>query len=100
MSLPGWGLIPSSATDPSIGFKTINLTSETFANIAWFREPFRRCLFLHRVRVARHLGNNPQGTGNGRISDYLCSGERIQNLGLMQNFTRRELLKLGTAAAV
>jgi hypothetical protein len=34
MSLLGWGLIPSSATDPSIGLKTINATLETFANTA------------------------------------------------------------------
>src|SRR5271169_7241628 len=31
---------------------------------------------------------------------YLCSGECIYIFGVMQNFTRRELLKIGTAAAV
>jgi len=41
-----WGLIPSWATDPSIGFKTINARSETIKTMASFREPFRsqRCL--------------------------------------------------------
>jgi putative SOS response-associated peptidase YedK len=41
-----WGLIPSWAKDPSIGYKTINARAETVATTASFREPFRsqRCL--------------------------------------------------------
>ena len=41
------GLIPSWATDPSIGFKTINARFETVTTTASFRDPFRtqRCLF-------------------------------------------------------
>jgi putative SOS response-associated peptidase YedK len=41
-----WGLIPSWATDPAIGFKTINARSETAATTASFRDPLRaqRCL--------------------------------------------------------
>jgi putative SOS response-associated peptidase YedK len=41
-----WGLIPSWANDPSIGYKTINARAETVATTALFREPFRsqRCL--------------------------------------------------------
>ena len=40
------GLIPSWATDPSIGFKTINARSETITTTASFSDPFRarRCL--------------------------------------------------------
>jgi len=45
-SLARWGLIPSWATDASIGFKTINARSETVANKPAFRDAFvsRRCL--------------------------------------------------------
>ena len=37
-----WGLIPSWATDPSIGARTINARSETAFNKSSFREPLRR----------------------------------------------------------
>src|SRR5271157_2676624 len=45
-SLARWGLIPSWATDASIGFKTINARSETVASKPAFRDSFtsRRCL--------------------------------------------------------
>ena len=45
-SLARWGLIPSWATDASIGFKTINARAETVANKPAFRDAFvsRRCL--------------------------------------------------------
>jgi putative SOS response-associated peptidase YedK len=41
-----WGLIPSWAKDPSIGFKTINAMSETAADKPAFRDAmgWRRCL--------------------------------------------------------
>jgi putative SOS response-associated peptidase YedK len=41
-----WGLIPSWATDASIGTRTINARSETVETTPSFREPFRsqRCL--------------------------------------------------------
>jgi putative SOS response-associated peptidase YedK len=46
LSVLRWGLIPSWATDPSGGFKTINARSETVTSTASFREPFKtqRCL--------------------------------------------------------
>jgi putative SOS response-associated peptidase YedK len=45
-SLARWGLIPSSATDASIGFKTINARSEVVSSTPTFRDAFvsRRCL--------------------------------------------------------
>ena len=45
-SLMRWGLIPSWATDPTIGARTINARSETAATKPSFREPLqkRRCL--------------------------------------------------------
>ena len=45
-SLLRWGLIPSWAADPSVGFKTINARSETVTTTASFREPVRsqRCM--------------------------------------------------------
>ena len=41
-----WGLIPSWAKDPTIGFRTINARSETVTTTPSFREPFKsqRCL--------------------------------------------------------
>jgi putative SOS response-associated peptidase YedK len=41
-----WGLIPSWASDASIGFKTINARAETVASKPAFRDSFvsRRCL--------------------------------------------------------
>ena len=41
-----WGLIPSWAKDPSVGYKTINARAETVATTTSFREPFtsQRCL--------------------------------------------------------
>ncbi len=41
-----WGLVPSWAKDPSIGFKTINARAETIASKPAFREAIqrRRCL--------------------------------------------------------
>jgi putative SOS response-associated peptidase YedK len=41
-----WGLIPSWADDPAIGFKTINARAETLAEKPAYRESFRkkRCL--------------------------------------------------------
>lgn len=41
-----WGLIPSWATDPAIGARTINARCETAASKPSFREPLqkRRCL--------------------------------------------------------
>ena len=46
LELMRWGLIPSWAKDPSIGFKTINGMSETAASKPAFREAIRtqRCL--------------------------------------------------------
>jgi putative SOS response-associated peptidase YedK len=46
ISFMGWGLIPSWATDPSIGNKMINARSETVETTPSFRDPFRsqRCL--------------------------------------------------------
>ncbi len=46
MSQMRWGLIPAWASDPSIGYKTINARAETAATMPSFREPFRarRCL--------------------------------------------------------
>jgi putative SOS response-associated peptidase YedK len=46
LSLLRWGLIPAWASDPSIGFKTINARSETVTTTASFSQPFRsqRCL--------------------------------------------------------
>jgi putative SOS response-associated peptidase YedK len=45
-SLARWGLIPSWASDASIGFKTINARAETVASKPAFRDAFvsRRCL--------------------------------------------------------
>jgi putative SOS response-associated peptidase YedK len=37
-----WGLIPSWAKDPSIGFKTINARSETVSTKPTFRSAFRK----------------------------------------------------------
>ena len=41
-----WGLVPSWAKDPTIGFRTINARSETVTTMPSFREPFKsqRCL--------------------------------------------------------
>jgi putative SOS response-associated peptidase YedK len=46
LSMMRWGLVPSGAKDPSIGYKTINARAETVATTASFREPFKsqRCL--------------------------------------------------------
>jgi len=46
ISLMRWGLVPSWATDPSVGNKTINARSETIETTPSFRDPFRsqRCL--------------------------------------------------------
>jgi putative SOS response-associated peptidase YedK len=59
-SLIRWGLIPSWATDPTIGARTINARSETAASKPSFREPLqkRRCLipadaFYEWVRQAK-----------------------------------------------
>jgi putative SOS response-associated peptidase YedK len=42
LSLLRWGLIPSWATDPKVGFKSINARSETVTTTASFRDLFRR----------------------------------------------------------
>ncbi len=46
LSTMRWGLVPSWAKDPGIGYKTINARAETVATTASFREPFKsqRCL--------------------------------------------------------
>ena len=46
LSTMRWGLIPSWANDPSVGYKAINARAETVATTASFREPFKsqRCL--------------------------------------------------------
>jgi putative SOS response-associated peptidase YedK len=46
LSTMRWGLIPSWAKDPGIGYKTINARAETVAMTPSFREPFKsqRCL--------------------------------------------------------
>ena len=46
LSTMRWGLIPSWAKDPGIGYKTINARAETVATTPSFREPFKfqRCL--------------------------------------------------------
>ncbi len=46
LSMMRWGLVPSWAKDPTIGYKTINGRSETVATTPSFREPFKsqRCL--------------------------------------------------------
>lgn len=46
LAIMRWGLIPSWATDPSIGLRTINARAETITTTASFRVPLRtqRCL--------------------------------------------------------
>jgi putative SOS response-associated peptidase YedK len=46
LSMMRWGLLPSWAKDPSVGYETINARAETVATTASFREPFKsqRCL--------------------------------------------------------
>ena len=46
LSTMRWGLVPSWAKDPSIGYKAINARAETVATTPSFREPFKsqRCL--------------------------------------------------------
>jgi putative SOS response-associated peptidase YedK len=46
LALMRWGLIPSWATDPTIGFRTVNSRAETITITPSFRDPFRaqRCL--------------------------------------------------------
>jgi len=46
LSTMRWGLTPSWANDPSVGYKAINARAETVATTASFREPFKsqRCL--------------------------------------------------------
>src|SRR6266851_4977223 len=46
LSTMQWGLVPSWAKEPGIGYKTINARAETVATTASFREPFKsqRCL--------------------------------------------------------
>src|SRR5262249_2698790 len=46
VALLGWGLVPSWASDPKIGFQCINARSETAASKPAFRAAFRkrRCL--------------------------------------------------------
>ena len=46
LSVMRWGLIPSWATDPSVGSKAINARAETVTTTASFRDAFRsqRCL--------------------------------------------------------
>jgi len=48
LSLMGWGLVPSWAKEPSIGYKMINARAETVAEKASFKRllPARRCLVL------------------------------------------------------
>jgi len=48
MQWMGWGLIPSWAKDPKIGYKLINARGETVAEKPSFRAAFkrRRCLIL------------------------------------------------------
>jgi putative SOS response-associated peptidase YedK len=45
-SLAHWGLIPSCATDASIGLKTINARSETITSKPAFRDAFMSRRFL------------------------------------------------------
>jgi putative SOS response-associated peptidase YedK len=46
LSTMRWGLVPSSAKDPSIGYKTINARAESVSTTASFQGPFKsqRCL--------------------------------------------------------
>jgi putative SOS response-associated peptidase YedK len=46
LSTMRWGLVPSWAKDPSIGYKTINARAEIVSTTTSFREPFKsqRCL--------------------------------------------------------
>jgi putative SOS response-associated peptidase YedK len=46
VSIMQWGLVPSWAKGPGIGYKTINARAETVATTPSFREPFKsqRCL--------------------------------------------------------
>src|SRR3989338_5323104 len=46
VSLKRWGLVPSWANDPKIGYKMINARAETVSEKASYRKPFQkqRCL--------------------------------------------------------
>src|SRR5271170_3611173 len=50
-----WGLVPSWAKDPTIGFRTINARSESVTTTPSFREPFKsqRCLDETRGQTGR-----------------------------------------------
>jgi putative SOS response-associated peptidase YedK len=74
-----WGLIPSWAKDPSIGFRTINAMSETAAEKPAFRDAMRlrRCLvpaegFYEWKKLAK--GKQPYNIGMGDDGVFAFAG--------------------------
>ncbi len=85
LSVMRWGLIPSWATDPAIGYKTINARAETVTTTASFRDAFRsqRCLIPADGFYEWQKGGN----GKQPFCFEVAAGELFAFAGLWDQWT-------------
>jgi putative SOS response-associated peptidase YedK len=84
-----WGLIPYWATDPKIGYRTINARAETVATAPAFREAFKR----RRCLVPANGFYEWKKIGNGEKQPYLVAmrdGSPFSFAGLWERWKKGE----------
>jgi putative SOS response-associated peptidase YedK len=93
-----WGLIPSWAKDPSIGYKMINARAETIAEKPSFRDAFkrRRCL----IPADGFYEWQRMGKVKKPLRFYLKSGQPFGLAGLYESWMSPENNRINTCTII
>ncbi len=98
MALCKWGLIPSWAKDPKIGYRMINARSETVAEKPSFRSSFKK----HRVIIPASGFYEWKKQGTSKVPFYISlkSGKPLGFAGLLSEWTSPEKKKICTCTII
>jgi len=98
MALCRWGLIPSWAKDPKIGYKMINARAETVAEKPSFRSSFKK----HRILVPATGFYEWKKEGKSKVPFYISlkSGKPFGFAGLLSVWTSKEKKQIYTCTII
>ena len=98
MALCKWGLIPSWAKDPKIGYKMINARAETVAEKQSFRSSFKK----HRVLIPANGFYEWKKEGKSKIPFYISlkSGAPFGFAGLLSEWISPEKKQICTCTII
>jgi putative SOS response-associated peptidase YedK len=98
MTLCRWGLIPSWAKDPKIGYKMINARTETVAEKPSFRSSFKK----HRILVPANGFYEWKKDGKSKVPFYISlkSGKPFGFAGLISMWTTPEKKQICTCTII